>query len=57
MATTIIETEPEVTQILANEIECPRCYGIMTLCADFDDLFYSCEECDFILHTIANNGA
>jgi hypothetical protein len=34
------------------EIECPRCYDMMTLCSDFDSLYYSCEECGFILFTI-----
>jgi hypothetical protein len=57
MATTIETERPEVMQVLANETECPRCFGMMTLYADFDDLFYSCEECDFILHAIANKGA
>ena len=35
-----------------NEIECPRCYEIMTLCPDFDNLYYVCESCDFYLYTI-----
>jgi len=34
------------------EIECPRCYDMMTLCSDFDSLYYSCEECGFILFAI-----
>ena len=33
------------------EIECPRCYDIMTLCSDFDGLYYFCEDCGFLLHT------
>ncbi|MGB6532873.1 MAG: hypothetical protein WBF33_32685 [Candidatus Nitrosopolaris sp.] len=33
------------------EIECPRCYDNMTLCSDFDGLYYFCEDCGFILHT------
>jgi hypothetical protein len=33
------------------EIECPRCYDNMTLCSDFDGLYYFCEECGFLLHT------
>jgi hypothetical protein len=36
--------------VAAYEIECPRCYGLMSLCSDFDALFYACEECDFLLH-------
>ena len=37
---------------LEREIECPRCYDIMTLCSDFDSLYYFCEGCDFCLYTI-----
>jgi len=33
------------------EIECPRCYDNMTLCSDFDGLYYFCEQCGFLLHT------
>jgi hypothetical protein len=33
------------------EIECPRCYDNMTLCSDFDGLYYFCEDCGFLLHT------
>lgn len=33
------------------EIECPRCYDNMTLCSDFNGLYYFCEECGFLLHT------
>jgi hypothetical protein len=31
------------------EIECPRCHDIMTLCSDLDRLCYVCEECTFNL--------
>jgi hypothetical protein len=34
---------------IGQEIECPRCHNIMTLCSDFDKLCYICEECSFIL--------
>lgn len=37
---------------IENEIECPRCHDSMTLCSDFDRLFYSCDTCDFCLYTI-----
>ena len=40
---------------LENEIECPRCHDIMTLCSDFDFLYYKCEECHFPLYTSANS--
>lgn len=36
--------------LIENEIDCPRCYGIMTLHLEFDLPGYFCEECDFILH-------
>ncbi len=36
---------------LENEIECPRCHDIMTLCSDFDYLYYKCEECYLLLYT------
>jgi predicted nucleic acid-binding Zn ribbon protein len=39
---------------LENEIECPRCRDIMTLCSDFDFLYYKCEECHLPLYTSAN---
>jgi len=33
------------------EIECPRCYDNMTLCSDFDGLYYLCEQCGLLLNT------
>jgi len=33
------------------EIECPRCYDTMTLCSDFNGIYYFCEQCGFLLHT------
>jgi len=45
------ETEKNITDSIEYEIECPRCYNVMTLCSNFDTLFYSCEECDFSLYT------
>ena len=41
-----INTETE----LQFEIECPRCYDTMTLCSDFDCVYYFCEECNFYLY-------
>lgn len=46
------EGERKITETIEHEIECPRCYNIMTLCSDFDSLYYLCEECDFSLYTI-----
>ncbi len=51
--TSIELQDPNMPQIVAYEIECPRCYGLMTLYSESDNLFYTCEDCDFILHTIA----
>jgi hypothetical protein len=39
------EREPDIE----TEIECPHCYDIMTLCYDFDKLYYFCEECNLSL--------
>jgi len=42
----------EQVQTLEHEMECPRCHDLMTLCSDFDCLYYICEDCDFCLYTI-----
>jgi hypothetical protein len=34
---------------MEQEIECPRCYDIMTLSSDLDKLGYICQECDLLL--------
>lgn len=47
-----IVEQGQVKEIIENEIDCPRCYDIMTLCSDFDNLYYVCENCDFYLSTI-----
>lgn len=41
-----------ITKVIENEIECPRCNDTMTLCSDFDSLYYVCDSCDFYLYTI-----
>ncbi|MGA8844050.1 MAG: hypothetical protein WB511_10740 [Nitrososphaeraceae archaeon] len=46
------EDHTTLSPSLEHDIECPRCYNIMTLCSDFDSLYYMCEECDFCLYTI-----
>jgi hypothetical protein len=46
------EDHTTLSPSLEHDIECPRCYNIMTLCSDFDSLYYMCEECDFYLYTI-----
>ena len=40
---------------LENEIECPRCHDVMTLCSDFDFLYYKCEECHLPLYPTPNS--
>ena len=35
---------------IEQEIECPRCYDVMTLHSEFDRLGYFCEECSFSLY-------
>ena len=37
---------------LNNEIECPRCNGIMELNPGFDALMYSCENRSFLLKCV-----
>ncbi|WP_337862078.1 hypothetical protein [Nitrososphaera sp.] len=46
------EEQQRQVEILEHEIECPRCRDSMTLCSDFDSLYYFCKECDFCLYTI-----
>jgi hypothetical protein len=43
------EEEERVIENMEQEIECPRCYDIMTLSSDFDKLGYFCQECDLLL--------
>lgn len=46
------EAERKASDTIEHEIGCPRCYNVMTLCSDFDSLYYLCEECDFSLYTL-----
>jgi DNA-directed RNA polymerase subunit RPC12/RpoP len=41
--------EDKSTKDIEQEIECPRCYDVMTLSSNFDRLGYVCQECDFLL--------
>ena len=45
----------EINIDIEHEIECPRCYDVMTLLSDYDSLYYSCEDCGFILYTVKKN--
>ena len=49
---TKVEKRTEAANSLENNIECPRCHDDMTLCSEFDNLYYVCEECDFCLFTL-----
>ena len=49
------EEQEKIFTDIEHEIECPRCFDTMTLRSDFDNLYYSCEECGFILYTIKRN--
>ena len=46
-----ITDDPVNTSTIENEIECPTCRDVMTLCSDFDLLYYLCQECNFCLYT------
>ena len=41
--------EKKMLQDLEQEIECPRCYDIMSLSSDFNRLCYLCQECNLSL--------
>jgi hypothetical protein len=48
-------TEPKEEAALSEldmEIECPRCNEIMGLHSKFDELMYSCENCNFLLKCV-----
>ena len=41
--------EQKMLQDLEQEIECPRCYDIISLSSDFNGLCYFCQECNLSL--------
>jgi hypothetical protein len=41
--------DDQMPKDMEQEIECPRCYDIMTLSSDFDKLLYVCQKCDLLL--------
>jgi hypothetical protein len=45
------DDEDEITKnmMIQQEIECPRCYDVMSLSSDFDRLLYFCQECKLSL--------
>jgi hypothetical protein len=45
----IVSQTREQDLSLEQDIECPRCHGIMTLHFEFDLPGYFCEDCDFAL--------
>jgi hypothetical protein len=42
-----VEEEDKTIKDIEQEIECPRCYDVMTLSSNFDRLGYVCQ--DFLL--------
>ncbi len=49
MEAPVVEEKQTDTTTLQDEIDCPRCGDIMLLCSGFDYLYYSCDECGFVL--------
>jgi formamidopyrimidine-DNA glycosylase len=45
------DEEDNITKnmMIQQEIECPRCYDVMSLSSDFDRLIYFCQECQLSL--------
>ena len=43
------EKEDKTIKDIEQEIECPRCYDVMTLSSEFDKLLYFCQECGLSL--------
>ena len=43
------KNEGQLMKNIEQEIDCPRCYDVMTLSSDFDKLLYVCQECDLLL--------
>ena len=43
------EEEDGLMKNMQQEIECPRCYDIMSFSSDFDKLLYFCQECELSL--------
>jgi uncharacterized protein (DUF983 family) len=41
--------EEQTTKEIEQEIECPRCYDVMSLSSEFDKLLYCCQECGLSL--------
>ena len=41
--------EDKTFKDIEQELECPRCYDVMTLSSNFDSLGYVCQDCDFLL--------
>jgi hypothetical protein len=43
------QDDDRTVKSMEQEIECPRCYDLMTLSSNFDRLGYICQECDLLL--------
>jgi protein-arginine kinase activator protein McsA len=40
-----VENDDQMTKDMEQEMECPRCYDMMTLSSDYDRPMYICQEC------------
>jgi hypothetical protein len=43
------DKEEKIIKDIEQEIECPRCCGMMASSSDFDRLCYLCQECSLSL--------
>ena len=48
------EENNQMNRNIEQEIECPRCYDIMTLSSEFDRLGYFCEVCSFSISKVSS---
>ena len=48
------EKNNQMKRNIEQELECPRCYDIMTLSSEFDRLGYFCEVCSFSISKVSS---
>jgi hypothetical protein len=48
------EENNQMNRNIEQEIECPRCYDIMTLSSEFDRLGYFCEVFSFSISKVSS---
>ena len=44
-----VKEEDKTIKEIEQEIECPRCFDVMALSSDFDNLLYFCQDCGLSL--------